>query len=465
MVFSSCVFLFAFLPAVYLLHLAVPKIWAKNAILIIFSLLFYSFGEPVYVFLMLGSVFVNYLFSLLLMDRFQKNKAITAVAVVFNIGLLVVFKYAGFLVSSFNFVTGLALPVPDIRLPIGISFFTFQALSYVIDVYRDPSSGEKNFANILLYISLFPQLIAGPIIIWSDIRAQIKDRTVTLDKTVVGIRRFICGLSKKLIIANAMGEIADTIFALNSDGSTMFTAWGAWFGAIAYCLHIYFDFSGYSDMAVGIGSMFGFDFAENFRHPYTAVSIQDFWHKWHITLSTWFRSYLYFPLGGSRVSKKRAALNRMIVFICTGLWHGASVNFLLWGIWHGLFLLLEGYDVIPIKKIREGGLIARISTRVYTLLVVLFGFVLFRADTFSDALSYFAGMFTPGSLASLTYYLDPYRIFMFVLAIVFSLPILEKFRGKAIHEKLSYVLSPVLLTLCIMSLASSAYNPFIYFRF
>lgn len=341
MVFSSLPFLCIFLPAVFLLYTVIPSLKARNALLIVASLVFYAYGEPVYVLLMIFSSVLNYLCALwVAKDKRRKNRAALAVAVVINLGMLAVFKYAGMMVTTVNAVTGLALPVPQIALPIGISFFTFQALSYVIDVYRGVVEAQKNYFRILLYISFFPQLIAGPIVKYRDIASQIAERSQDLEKIARGLRRFVCGLAKKVLIANTMGQAADVIFAQDL-GSL--SAPSAWLGAVAYIFQIYYDFSGYSDMAIGLGLMFGFEFKENFNYPYGAANMQDFWRRWHISLSTWFKEYLYFPLGGNRKGKPRTALNRLIVFFCTGLWHGANWTFVIWGLWHGAFLLLEEY--------------------------------------------------------------------------------------------------------------------------
>jgi len=462
MVFSSTVFLFIFLPITYLLCLIVPNVKLKNIFLIIASLTFYAFGEPVYVLLMLVSVIINYIGGRLLINERLNDKVVLAVAVVLNLGMLGVFKYAGFAVSSFNQLFQLSIPVPEIRLPIGISFFTFQALSYVIDVYRDRTLSQKSFSNVLLYVSFFPQLIAGPILKYHDVDKQIAGRKMTVELTASGIRRFIYGLSKKLLISNVAGAIADSIFGLAAPSITMPTAW---LGAIAYCIQIYYDFSGYSDMAIGLGKMFGFEFLENFNYPYVSQSIKEFWRRWHISLSTWFKEYLYIPLGGNRKGKIRAGINRMIVFFCTGLWHGASWNFVIWGLFHGLFLMFEGYGIIPIEKVKF-----RPLRHIYTLLVVCVGFVFFRADTLGQAWTFIKAMFAGFGANSLqfgyfTEQLTPYSIFILVLAVIFAMPIKQKIEQTAVTETLSYVGSGVLLFLCILTLSSATYNPFIYFRF
>lgn len=331
MVFSSMVFMCVFLPAVFVLHCILPGIRAKNALLLLASVLFYAYGEPVYIILLFISTLLNY-FCACGIDRFQNHrKGILVLAVICNLGILIVFKYTDFILGMVNSVTGLHLPLPQIRMPIGISFFTFQAMSYVIDVYRETTRAQKNYAKVLLYISFFPQLIAGPIVKYHDVAAEIDQRTVTLDGVALGIRRFSAGLCKKVLLANTLGLVADNLFGASS-GSI--NGAGAWLGAISYMLQIYFDFSGYSDMAIGLGWMFGFHFKENFNYPYISGTIREFWRRWHMSLSGWFLEYLYIPLGGNRKGKFRTVVNKMIVFLCTGIWHGAAINFLFWGVYH-----------------------------------------------------------------------------------------------------------------------------------
>ena len=454
MVFSSCIFLFVFLPVVYLLYVISPDIKIKNALLIVASLLFYSFGEPIYILLMIGSITVNYLLARLLAGRKGSGKGIMILTVLFNIGLLVVFKYAALLVTSFNALTGFGLPVPVIALPIGISFYTFQALSYCIDVYRDKNCVQKNYWKLMLYISFFPQLIAGPIVKYHDIEKQLTQRKATLQDTAEGMIRFVFGLSKKLFFANTMAFIVDTLYTTEIN-----MAFTAWIVAICYCLQIYFDFSGYSDMAIGLGAMFGFHFQENFNYPYISGSIQEFWRRWHISLSTWFKEYLYIPLGGNRKGEKRTMLNKLIVFVCTGIWHGANWTFLVWGLFHGLFITLEYKKLIPLKN--------KIWAHCYTMLVVICGFVIFRADNIRQACHILKAMFTgffveAGERVILAQLLTPYNICCFLLALLFCAPV-SKYIKK--HTGLKYVLAAVLLPLCFMNLATSSYNPFIYFRF
>ena len=375
MVFSSAIFLFCFLPAVFVIDRLLPKQAWKNVWLALASIVFYAFGQLAYVPLFLGSVVLNYGMGLLLRGDGSHRKAAVAAAVVLNLGILCMFKYTDFLLSNLNALLGSSIPLPGIELPIGISFFTFQGLSYVIDVYRDPESGTDNFFKVLLYIAFFPQLIAGPIVKYHDIAAQIDCRSTTPGATAAGFQRFITGLGKKLLLSNAAGLIADTVF------DTLLPAGGldwrlAWLGGICYTLQIYFDFSGYSDMAIGMGRMFGFTIRENFNYPYTASSMRDFWRRWHISLSTWFREYLYIPLGGNRKGKRRTECNRMIVFLCTGIWHGANWTFVVWGVVHGLLTVLEDVGVIPVDRL-EKSRAGRAVCRVYTLLAVMLLLVVF----------------------------------------------------------------------------------------
>jgi len=471
MVFSSLSFLCIFLPAVLVLYRLMPSLRAKNVLLMVASLVFYAYGEPVYVLLMIASSLFNYVWALLLRtDSPSRRRTVMVLAVVQNLGVLGVFKYAGWLVESFNAMTGLAVPVPQIALPIGISFFTFQAMSYVVDVYRGEVQAERNFVRILLYISLFPQLIAGPIVKYHDVADELAERSQTRDGLMKGLRRFIVGLSKKVLIANYMAAVADTMFAAPVGEVNVV---GAWVGILAYALQIYFDFSGYSDMAIGLGWMFGFHFKENFNHPYVSTSIREFWRRWHISLSTWFRDYLYIPLGGNRKGRARAALNRTIVFFLCGLWHGASWTFVFWGLYHGFFLLLEQY--VPFFS-RNGGtgskasMPRRVFGHVYLVVVVLIGWVFFRAETIDQGFFWVATMFTgftftPEATALVMSLLTPLNLIVFAVGCVTSMPVLDRLRGNAVLERASWVITVVLLVLCLLSLATGTYNPFIYFRF
>ena len=471
MVFSSLVFVCIFLPTVLILHSVIPNRKVKNGLLLAASLLFYAYGEPVYILLMLASTLFNYLFAMLL-GRYRK-KLLLALTVTVNIGLLGIFKYTGFALTNVNAFLGLSLPVPEISLPIGISFFTFQALSYVIDVYRGEVPVQKSYFKLLLYISFFPQLIAGPIVRYADIAQQIDERTISVPQIAFGLRRFIAGLGKKVLIANAMGAVADYIF---NHGAANLNIVAAWIGAVAYLMQIYYDFSGYSDMAIGLGKMFGFRFKENFDHPYISGTVQEFWRRWHISLSSFFRDYVYIPLGGNRKGKIRTVLNRLIVFFLTGLWHGANWTFIVWGLFHGFFLLLEEY--IPV--IRR---LPRFLTRIYTLLVVTVGFVIFRADTIGEALLFITQMFrgadfSAGVMSFTLQALTPYFLFMLLAAVICCGPFTrltqwistleckqDRTVGENILQGATFVLAFLLLLWCIIRLAGGSYNPFIYFRF
>lgn len=468
MVFSSLTFLSIFLPVVLALYYLLPTLRIKNVLLIAVSLLFYAYGEPVYVLLMIASIIINYIFGRLLgTENKKKRQWILAVAVIINIGLLVVFKYLDMMVQTINQLSGSEIPLAGLALPIGISFFTFQALSYVIDVYRKEVEPQKNLWNVMLYISFFPQLIAGPIVKYHDIQEQIDNRNTDVKEIAEGLRRFIIGLSKKVLISNTMAVTADALFAAGAGELNILSAWIA---AIAYMLQIYFDFSGYSDMAIGLGHMFGFRFLENFRYPYISANIQEFWRRWHISLSTWFKEYLYIPLGGNRKGKARTCLNKMIVFFSTGLWHGANWTFVLWGLWHGVFLLFE--QVCPVKKL------PKVLAHIYALLVVCVGFVMFRADTFGQGMfmigTMFSGWeFSPVQMAVVWEQLTPIFLVTLVVAVFGSAPLIPKAAEAClVRENLrkpatyfSYMASFVLLILCMLSLSSGTYNPFIYFRF
>ena len=458
------VFLCVFLPAAFCLHLLLPGMRAKNFLLVVASLVFYAYGEPIYVILLVASSAGNYILARLTGECPKIRKLTMTLAVVINLGLLVIFKYSGFLVDTFNSVTGAGIPVPQVRMPIGISFFTFQALSYVIDVYRGDASVQKNFGKVLLYISFFPQLIAGPIVKYHDVEAEINNRKQTPEEIGKGIRRFIAGLGKKVLIANTMGLVADNLFGAAATG---ITGPGAWLGAVSYMLQIYFDFSGYSDMALGLGMMFGFHFHENFDYPYISASIREFWRRWHMSLSGWFKEYLYIPLGGNRRGKFRTVVNKMIVFVCTGIWHGASFNFLFWGIYHGFFLMLEEYIPFIGKK---GGKLKSFFQHVYALLVVCVGFVFFRADTMKQGCFWIREMFTDfgwkASAMSLTLQqLTPVYLVTLAAALVAAVPVNSMLKKYKWYEGFTYVLSLAGFALCVLSLAGGTYNPFIYFRF
>ena len=468
-------FICIFLPVTYILYCLFPSLKAKNALLIVASLLFYAYGEPVYVLLMIFSALFNYAIARVIAHIEKRKKMVLWTGLMVNLGLLGFFKYAAFLVNSVNGLFHLKLTAPEIALPVGISFFTFQALSYVIDVYQGKVEVQKSFWRVLLYICFFPQLIAGPIVKYRDICEAMEDRKVEADQAAAGLRRFLCGLAKKVLIANTMGSVADAVFGADT---FQVNAVAAWLGAISYLMQIYYDFSGYSDMAIGLGQMFGFRFRENFQYPYEACSIREFWRRWHISLSTWFKEYVYIPLGGNRKGKFRAAVNRIIVFFLTGLWHGANWTFVLWGLYHGFFLLVEEY-VPLVKKLPKW------FSHLYAMLVVCVGFVMFRADTVTQGFSYIGQMFsgfwqTPETISLVWQQLTPYFIAMLVVAVVGCAPVrplsdwvrrktdMEKpdtsLSGKLVQAGLQLG-SICLLLWCMMRLSGSTYNPFIYFRF
>lgn len=464
MVFSSLIFICVFLPAVYVLHLIVPGVKYKNAVLLAGSLVFYAYGEPLYVFLLIGSAWVNYCFARYLDIR--KRRSVLLAAVLFNLVLLIVFKYAGFLAGILNRVIGLGLPVPEIRLPIGVSFFTFQALSYVIDVYRGETA-QRNFGKVLLYIAMFPQLVAGPVVQYRDVKDALEKRQQTTEDTALGLRRFLAGLSKKVLIANPLGVTVDLLFAADPGQINII---GAWLGAVSYMLQIYFDFSGYSDMALGLGRMFGFSFRENFDHPYAAGSMRDFWRRWHISLSSWFRDYLYIPLGGSHRGEIRAVFNRSLVFVCTGIWHGANVTFLVWGIYHGFFQAVEALLRNRKNGAENKGYFPGFLRHTYTLTVVCVGFVIFRAETLTKGFRWIRKMFMGFSfdraaMSLVVQQLTPLYLLVLAAAVIGALPVTERLRKYRFYDSVSYVVSVAGLLLCLMQLAGGTYNPFIYFQF
>lgn len=466
MVFSSAIFLFLFLPVTYLVYRLLPSQSLRNGWLALASLVFYGFGQPGYVLLLLSSVLANFLFGLWLQSMSKYRKWIAGFAVIINLLALGAFKYLDFLTGIWNSLSGMNLPLAGLVLPIGISFYTFQGLSYVIDVYRDPQSGTRNPAKLLLYISFFPQLIAGPIIKYHDVSQQIDSRTLTPWLTLSGLQRFILGFAKKLLIANTAGQVADVVFAQSALDFRL-----AWLGAVCYTLQIYFDFSGYSDMAIGLGRIFGFSFLENFNLPYTAHSIREFWRRWHISLSSWFRDYVYIPLGGNRKGKIRTDINKFLVFFATGLWHGANWTFILWGLWHGLFATLEDIGIIP-KRLRECWF-----GHIYTMFVVILGFTLFRADHLSSAGRIFAAMFTGFQCTAvntlqLMALLDARTVFLLLAGIYFAAGLPQKVFAR-IGERMPVLAQDIAKTLAygalfawsVLVLAGTTFNPFIYFQF
>ena len=460
MLFSGIPFLFYFLPAVLIAYFLVPKKF-KNAVLLLFSLVFYAWGEPKYVFLMIGTICLFFGCGIAIgrTENTLWKKFWLTVSVVVSLALLAVFKYADFFIGTVNSVFGSHLPLWQLALPIGISFYTFQCLSYTVDVYRGSAPVQKNIISFGAYVSLFPQLIAGPIVRYVDVARELDDRTHSWEDFRLGMRRFLVGLSKKILIANQLGQLTE-IFRSSADKSVLFY----WMYAIAFALHIYFDFSGYSDMAIGLGRIFGFHFIENFNYPYLSKSIAEFWRRWHMSLGSWFRDYVYIPMGGNRVGKVRWIFNILVVWMLTGLWHGAAWNFVLWGLLYALFLLLEKF--LPLDKLPV------IARRVYVLLVVLLGFVLFNATSLTQALSDIGGMFgfagVPLVSASALYYLRSYG-FLFIISLIGSTPLVRDTATKLENTRVAAILEPLLMILlllvCTGYLVDGSFNPFLYFRF
>jgi len=466
MLFSSIPFLYYFLPLVLLCYFAVPKA-LKNIVLLLFSLAFYAWGEPMYVFLMMATIAVNYILGLLI-EKFRGrtlSKIFVTLSVTLSLAVLGYFKYADFFIENFNAVTGLSVNLLNIALPIGISFYTFQILSYTVDVYRGTVKAQKNPITLGAYISLFPQLIAGPIVRYSDVEKQLNERTHSFDKFSLGVRRFIFGLSKKIIIANTLGELCETFHGAD-DKSVLFY----WLFVIAYMLQIYFDFSGYSDMAIGLGKMLGFEFMENFRYPFISKSISEFWRRWHISLGSWFRDYVYIPMGGNRVKKMRLLLNIFTVWFLTGFWHGAEWNFIIWGIYFAIFLLAEKYFL---SKYLEK---AKVINHIYVLFFVAISFAIFSATGIKDALSTVGGMFGAGSIPfvseSFVYNLRNYSGVL-TIAILCATPLFSKIKdrfskSKKVNNLFEILEIPFLMLLLIITtayLADGSFNPFLYFRF
>ena len=466
MVFSGIPFLYYFLPATVLLYLAAPR-KLKNAVLLLASLVFYAWGEQRLVLLFAATILLGWLLGLLI-ERFRGkvwSRVFLWLSVLTTLGLLGYFKYADFFIGSLNSAFGLSLPLLRVALPIGISFYTFQLLSYTVDVYRGDVAAQKNIIDFAAYVAMFPQLIAGPIVRYSDIAGQLTQRTHSLDKIASGIRRFVMGLAKKVLIANVLGQLC-TQFRQTAQPSVLFH----WLYAVAFMLQIYFDFSGYSDMAIGLGRLFGFDFPENFNYPYISKSITEFWRRWHMTLGSWFRDYVYIPLGGNRRGIGRQLFNILVVWMLTGLWHGAAWNFVLWGVFYALLLTAEK---LGLKKVLDAhGALGH----VYVLLAVLLGFVLFNADSLGQAAQDIAGMFAFGKLplfsAEAVYYLRSYGVVL-LLAVIGATPLPKRaiaaLSGNRVLSRGWNVLEPLLLTglLVVVTayLVDGSFNPFLYFRF
>lgn len=464
MVFSDSVFLFMFLPLTLAVYYAVPFAF-KNTVLFLTGLLFYAWGEPVYVLIMLLSTAIDYCAGRL-MDRFDSNKKIRKatllVSVVMNLSLLGIFKYGSFFIGSVNGIFGSAIPDPGLPLPIGISFFTFQSMSYTIDLYRRNIKVQKNFIDFAAFVTMFPQIVAGPIVRYEDVSAQLACRRIDLSSMSDGITRFVCGMCKKVLIANSIGALWTDVKAQDY---TSMPAATAWLGIAAFTLQIYFDFSGYSDMAIGLGKMLGFDFPENFRYPYNSKSIAEFWRRWHITLGDWFKSYVYFPLGGSRGSTAATIRNTLIVWLLTGLWHGASWNFILWGLYYGVLIILEKFVFRRLLERTPSAL-----RHILTMLAVVFGWVIFEITSPASELEFVKAMLGFGGSFANSFTLNALHNYAvtFIAAIAISTGIPLKICKKLPEKRadtLSLVGEAAGMTACIACLVDSGYNPFLYFNF
>ena len=467
MLFSSIVFLSIFLPSLIILYFSVKKSF-RNYILLIYSLIFYAWGEPRYLSVMLCIILINYLTAILI-DKNKNRKIILIFDILLNLLVLIYFKYFNFIVININKVLKNPLPKLNVIMPIGISFFIFQAISYVFDVYKNEVPVQKNIYKLTLYISFFPQLIAGPIVKYHEVQKEIENRNESLNNIYLGLFRFSIGLGKKVLIANTLGEVVDKIFMLDIINTIDYKI--AWIGAICYSLQLYFDFSGYSDMAIGLGKVFGFKFLENFNYPYVSKSITEFWRRWHISLGTWFKEYLYIPLGGNRKSSIRTYINLFIVFLATGIWHGAKWTFVIWGLWHGIFIIIE--RKIKIEKYDKK---CEIFIRhIYTLFIIITGWVLFRAENMSYGIKFLKIMFGISKNSkipySVMYFLDRKVILALLIGLIASVNIFKLNIDKYYESKsfmrniLLNMYSIIILILSYMSILSSTYNPFIYFRF
>jgi len=463
MLFSSITFLFVFLPIMLMCYFIVPYRW-KNSVLLISSLIFYFFGEPKYTLLLLISSVTDYLLALYIESHRGQHSAKLALitSMIVNLTMLGVFKYADFAVSSVNRLSELSIPLPNLALPVGISFFTFQTMSYTIDVYRGEVHAENNLATMATYVCLFPQLVAGPIVRYSTVAEEMKNRHHTWEDAAAGTRRFILGLAKKVLIANNIGELSNLLLSSKAP-----TVSGLWLGSIAFVLQIYFDFSGYSDMAIGLGKLFGFNFPENFNYPFISKSITEFWRRWHMTLGSWFRDYLYIPLGGNRVKRPRWVFNIAIVWMLTGLWHGADWNFVLWGLFFAVFLIVE--------KLYLGKWLSKapaLVQRVYTLFLVLISFVIFNGDAKPGFAGTLSGMFGGGNLPFIDiatlYYLRSYAVLLAV-AVIGSTPLprnlVLRISNSRFFDFMEVVICAVLLLVVTAYLVDGSFNPFLYFRF
>jgi len=463
MLFSSITFLYAFLPVVLVLYFATPK-KLKNLVLLLASLVFYAFGEPVYISLLIFSSLCDFLHSLYIERHRGALKAKIALisSMTINLLLLGFFKYADFFISTINGVLGTSIPILGVPLPIGISFFTFQTMSYTIDVYRGTVKAQRNLTTLATFVCLFPQLVAGPIVRYAEIEKELRERKVQLCDMSRGVRRFVVGLGKKVLIANAMGQLCE-IFRASGEQSVLFY----WIYAVAYAMQIYFDFSGYSDMAIGLGNIFGFSFPENFNYPYISRSITEFWRRWHMTLGNFFRDYVYIPLGGNRTSKLKMLRNIVVVWLLTGLWHGAAWNFVIWGGMFGVFLIIEKLWLL--KRLEKAHAIV---CHIYVMLVVIISFVVFSASSLPQTIFDLKCLFGFGGLPAVTaetlYYLKSYGV-LFVISIIGSLPLLKNLCAKHQDKKIMLVLEPAFVAVILLSvtayLIDDSFNPFLYFRF
>lgn len=463
MVFSSLTFLFYFLPITLLIYYIVPS-KVKNAVICIASLAFYFYGEPKYGILMIISILSTYIHGLLIEKYPNQKKKFLISSIFVSLGFLTFFKYTDFIISNINMVVNGKIDLLRLSLPIGISFYTFQMISYIIDVYEGEAKAQKSLLKLATYVALFPQLIAGPIVRYTTIASELDERQHTIEKFSLGVRRFVIGLSKKILIANVLGDLIN-VFGATSEKTVIFY----WMYAIAVTLQIYFDFSGYSDMAIGLGKMLGFSFPENFNYPYISKSVTEFWRRWHITLGTWFKDYVYIPLGGNRVSKIKWIRNIFIVWFLTGLWHGASWNFIIWGVLYGVLLMIEKLGLL--KRLEK---IPAFFSRVYVMFVVIVGFVIFSSTDLNIALNNILGMFGIGAISIINhdtiYYLLNY-LPIFILGIMFSTPIVKNIVVK-IKKKVPTLINflepitlGILLIVCVSFLVDGSFNPFLYFRF
>ena len=472
MVFSSLIFLCVFLPLLLIIYYLIPskKTYAyKNIILLIFSLIFYAWGEPIYVLIMLFSSIVDYTIGLLMTKYKKKKKVFVILSIIINLSMLGIFKYTNFFIDNINNIFNLSIDLLNITLPIGISFFTFQTMSYSIDVYRGDVKAEKNFLNFFLYVSMFPQLIAGPIVRYIDVAKELKKRSITLEKVSDGFKIFLYGLFKKVLIANSLGYMFDTIKVLDASNLTLVLAW---LGILAYSLQLYFDFSGYSDMALGLGKMLGFTYPRNFNYPYISKSIKEFWSRWHMTLSSFFKDYVYIPLGGSRCKLVRNIFNLFVVWALTGFWHGAEWNYLIWGIYYGVILMLERY---VLNKFLDK--LPNFFKHIYAIILILIGWLIFTSNDIlylSDYLKSLIGI-NVSVIDNYTINLLLSNLSILIVGIVLSTPIYEVLSKKIKEVKNKYltisiniltgILINILFVITLSYLVSSSYNPFLYFRF